>query len=146
MRYNSFMGLPKDKGPIFRAGSTKNPLHSKCPKRAGFCLTVHPNHRHRKRRFHVAPEALGMGYHDYETPTLYQHSEQTPSPPPDITKEPPIVPLESKELSDLEIVQLPARTGMRFCIWLLAFVIACLCLKPIITLLAMAIRNWPNLH
>jgi hypothetical protein len=87
-----------------------------------------------------------MGYYDYETPTFYRHSQQTPSPPLDTTDEPRMMPPESKELSDLEIVQLPARKGIRFCIWLLGFVLLCLCVKPMITLLAMAIRNWPNLH
>ena len=87
-----------------------------------------------------------MGYHDYEAATVYRHSQQTFSPPADTTDEPPMMPPESKELSDLEIVRLPARTGMRFCLWLLCLGLFCLSLKPIITLLALAIRTWPNLY
>ena len=54
--------------------------------------------------------------------------------------------IEADPLTDLELLQQPARSGMRICAWALWIVLVCLNYKWIIAAWYLAARAWPNLQ
>ncbi len=89
-----------------------------------------------------------MGYRGYEAVKLryrQQRSRQTCSTPSE-TRETSALEARDEELSDQELIRLPATKGMRICAVLLCLVFLCLSLKGIIAGLLLAVRSWPNLY
>jgi hypothetical protein len=60
--------------------------------------------------------------------------------------EPLVADLEAKTLSDQEVAQQPARSGMRICVWILWIVLVCINYKKIIAIWVLAAHSWPNLQ
>jgi len=142
------MGFLDGKLSVFRLGLRKNSGHSTHPRPASPSRTHDRQHRYRKRRFHVSQQALGVDFHNYNLAAPSQPTQwpAMPGPPPQPATEPLVADLEAKTLSDLEVVQQPARSGMRICAWILWIVLVCLNYKKIIAIWVLAARAWPNLQ
>ena len=130
------MGFSYGKRSVFGVWLSKDSSRSKCPEPAGSSRTHHRPHRHRTRRFHVPRQALGVDYESYDL-------AGPPLPPP--AKEPRMPDSEPETFSDQELVQRPARTGLRICAWTLWIVLVCVNYKQIFALWTMAARSWLDL-
>ena len=137
------MGFSDGKHSVFGVGSSKDSGHPKCPPTASASRTHHRQHAHRERRFHVPRQALGVDYDSYDVagPSLL---------PPQSATEPVTKAIERELLSDQEVVQQPARSGMRICAWALWIILILINYKLIIVLWVMvwvmAASGWPNLR
>ena len=133
------MGFPDRKHTVFGGGSSKDSGHPKCPPTASASRTHHSQHIHRERRFHVPRQALGVDYDSYDVagPSL-------PLPLP--ATEPLTTVTERETLSDQEMIQQPARSGMRICAWTLWILLVVINYKLIFALWIMAASGWPNLR
>ena len=141
------MGFLDGKLSVFRLGLRKDSSHSTHPQPASPSRTHDRQHRHRKRRFHVSQQALGVGFHNYSVAAPAQPTQRPamPEPPPQPATEPLVAALEAKTLSDQEVTQQPARSGMRICAWILCIVLLGIQYKKIIAIWVLAARAWPNL-
>ena len=134
------MGFPDGKHSVFGVGSSKDSGHSKCPPTASPYRTYHHRqHLHRERRFHVPRQALGVDYDSYDVagPSLL---------PPHSATEPLTTVIERETLSDQEMIQQPARSGMRICAWTLWILLVVINYKLIFALWIMAARTWCGLR
>jgi hypothetical protein len=87
----------------------------------------------------VPRQALGVDYDSYDV--------AGPSPPlPLPATEPLTTVIERETLSDQEMIQQPARSGMRICAWTLWIILILINYKLIIALWVMAASGWPNLR
>ena len=84
-------------------------------------------------------QALGVDYDSYDVagPSL-------PLPLP--ATEPLTTVTERETLSDQEMIQQPARSGMRICAWTLWISLVVINYKLIFALWIMAASGWPNLR
>lgn len=84
-------------------------------------------------------QALGVDYDSYDVagPSLLTPHSAT---------EPLTTVIERELLSDLEVVQQPARSGMRICAWTLLLFLVVIHCKLLIALWVMAANAWPNLR
>jgi hypothetical protein len=142
------MGFLDGKFSVFRLGLSKNSDHSTHPRPANPSRTHDHKRRHRKRRFHVSPRALGTDLYNYSlaTPSPPTQWPETPWPTPQPPADPPLLDPEPKTLSDREIAQQPARSGMRICAWILWIVLVCIHYKKFIAIWVLAAHSWPNLQ
>jgi hypothetical protein len=87
----------------------------------------------------VPRQALGVDYDSYDVagPSLL---------PPQSAAEPLTTVIERETLSDQEMIQQPARSGMRICAWSLLIFLVVIHYKLIIALWVMAANAWPNLR
>ena len=133
---------------VFRLGFRKNSSHSTHPRPASSPGIHDRQHRYRKKRFHVSQQALGVDFHNYNlaAPSPPTQWPAMPGPPPQPATEPLVADLEAKTLSDQEVAQQPARSGMRICAWILWIVLVCIHYKKIIAIWVLAAHSWPNLH
>ena len=133
------MGFAGGKHSVFGVGSSKDSRDSKCPPTASSSRTHHSLHVHRERRFHVPRQALGVDYDSYDV--------AGPSPPlPLPATEPLTTVIERETLSDQEVIQQPARSGMRICAWTLWILLVVINYKLIFALWIMAARAWCGLR
>ena len=142
------MGFLDGKLSVFRLGLRKNSSHSTHPRPASPSRTHDRQHRYRKRRFHVSQQALGVDFHNYSLAAPSQPTQwpAMPEPPPQPATEPPVTDLEPKTLSDQEMAQQRARSGMRICAWILWIVLAGHPLQVDYRNWVLAARAWPNLQ
>ena len=112
------------KRSVFGMRLSKDSSRSKCPGPAGSSRTHHRPHRHRTRRFHVPRQARGVDYESYDL-------AGPPLPPPQPAREHRVTDKEPETLSDQELVQRPARTGLRICALTLWIVLLCVNYKQI---------------
>ena len=137
------MRFSDGKHSVFGVGSSKDSRDSKCPPTASASRTHHSQHVHRERRFHVPRQALGVDYDSYDVagPSLL---------PPHSATEPLTTVIEREILADQEMIQQPARSGMRICAWTLWIILILINYKLIIALWVMvwvmAASGWPNLR
>lgn len=136
---------------VFRLGLKQNSRGAAHPQAAGSGRTRDRQRRYRKKRFHVSPQALGEGFHDYNlaAPSPPIHLPAIPRPQPPL----PLPPAEARvpdpepeALSDLELARQPAQRGMRICAWVLWIALACMHYKQLLALWQMADRGWTDLR
>jgi len=133
------MGFSDGKHSVFGVGSSKDSGHPKCPPTASASRTHHSQHLHRERRFHVPRQALGVDYDSFDvaSPSLLPQQSAT---------EPVTTVIKREVLSDEEMVQQPARNGMRICAWALGFLLVVVHYKVICAFLATVASAWPELR
>jgi hypothetical protein len=83
---------------------------------------------------------------DYESYDVVAPSSPTLMSPPPPATEPVVTDLESETLSDREVGQQAARSGMKICAWMLWLVLVGINFKWIIAICALAARAWPDLY
>jgi hypothetical protein len=133
------MGLWDGNHSGFGVGSSNNSSGSNRPMTTNSARIHDRQHCHRERRFHVPRQALGVDYESYDVarPSL-------PSPPP--ATEPLTTAIECEALSDQDVLQQPARSGMRICAWSFWILLVVIHYKLIIALWINAASAWPNLR
>ena len=89
---------------------------------------------------------MDLYYYSLATPLPPTQWPETPWPTPQPATDPPVIDPEPKTLSDQEIAQQPARSGMGICAWTLWGVLVCINYKKIIAIWVLAAHSWPNLQ
>jgi hypothetical protein len=79
---------------------------------------------------------------DYDSYDVAGRSPPLPLP----AAEPLTTVIERESLSDQEMIQQPARSGMRICAWTLWILLVVINYKLIVALWLMAALAWPNLR
>jgi hypothetical protein len=133
------MGFSYGKYSVFGRWLSKDTSRSECPEPDGSSRTHHRPHRHRTRRFHVPRQALGVDYESYDL-------AGPPLPPSQPVKEPRMPDSEPETLSDQDLVQQPARRGLRIFAWILWIALVCANYKAIIALWKTAALSWLNVY
>ena len=118
--------------PVLRMSSSMDSGRAESPK-AGSAQHTDPRRHHRKRRFHVHPRALGLGFIGWGSFAATPTGSSMESTPPTATTD-----QESEQPSDLDIIREPARGGLRICAWAAALLMVWLCREHIADMLLMA--------
>jgi hypothetical protein len=105
---------------------------SECPGAASLARAHHP-HRRRKRRYHIAQQALGYAYDSYDVAA-------SSLPPPQPATETPVTQPEPETISDQDVRQQLALNGMRTCAWVLLGVLLGIHFKEIVAICYLAVH------
>lgn len=128
------MGFLDGKFSVFSLSAKKRSAQAECPRTVG-PSRKHQRRRIRERRYHIHPQALGLGGAEYAS--VMPSSEPGPEAPP-------VAGDAAETLSDLEVVRQLPRKGMRICAWILGVALVVIYFKQIVAILLLAAQAWPG--